>query len=206
LEKRSILRVGFISLFPRKIWRREEYLAVALVFTVAVGAELGTWATGTKLLNDVTLSDQSVTTQRAAISERVLPLVAMQTRLNAEVTTSAALLAQRRSGLVLAQKIIAYGDSIGHDGSATLLDTAGHISGTATDFPAISRIWARLGETVILTSARPNASGISFTFQTTPGTNTIAAPQAAPVAPATPVGASNPSATSLTPTTPAGKS
>jgi hypothetical protein len=205
LEKRSILRVGFISLFPRKIWRREEYLAVALVFTVGVGAELSTWATGTKLLNDVTLSDQSVTTQRADIAKRVAPLLVMQTRLNAEATTSAALLAQRRSGLVLAQKIIAYGDAIGHDGSATLLDTAGHIIGNAPNFPAISRIWSRLGENVILTSARPNVSGISFSFQSTSGTTSTVAPQASPVAPVIPGGAGN-SAVPSNPTAPAGKS
>jgi hypothetical protein len=197
--KREVLRVGFISLVPRKVWRKAEYVATSIMLVVGLTSIGGTWVAGNMLVAGVAKDDQDVQVNRAALVARVTPLVAMQERLSVAERNTGNLLTQRQSGLLIAKKVIVYGDAIGHDGVATMLDASGRVDGYAPNFAAISRIWSRLGEGVTLTEARPSGSSIAFSFVASPTASSAGAPTAPGAAPA----ASAPASANPPVTTPA---
>ena len=98
----------------------------------------------------------------ALLTPRTAPIRAQLAQIEQVEHTRESIFTQRRSGLAAATSVEAAGRALRSDAVATLIDSRGQVEGYASSYEALARIWKRLGNGYIVTSAEPSGSSIRF--------------------------------------------
>jgi hypothetical protein len=186
----ATIHINFAKAVPRTIWWRSDIIPVVIGAAFAFVAIFVSFIYIQPAVINIAQQDIIVKQSHTRLVPQTTQIQAELDAVNDIQKSRDTVLQARQSGLVIAQQIVSLGNSLENDGVASRINSRGELAGIARDFPALTRIWNRLGPNYAVTVADPTTDGtINFTIQAV-----TAIPTPPPVNAAAPGGTSLPNA------------